>query len=189
MNIGERIQKLRKSAGMSQEQLSEKLGVSRQAVSKWETGESQPELDKVVKLAEIFGVTADELLGGAKRPAGVPDNMKDNTETDDGGFENGPFAPIYRLVRRKGYVAGYYFMGIGALIGLMMLVAGLSWNSMFSSMNGVFGSASMIGGTGFSDTSGFFEPAKLFVAFGVVVAVCVFTMGIIIVVKFKKNAK
>ena len=62
MTLGERILNYRKRAGMSQEKLAELLGVSRQAVSKWEGDAAQPELDKIVALARLFGITTDQLL-------------------------------------------------------------------------------------------------------------------------------
>lgn len=64
MNIGERICELRKNKGLSQEELAEQLGVSRQSVSKWETGASTPDTDKALAMSRIFGVTADFLLTG-----------------------------------------------------------------------------------------------------------------------------
>lgn len=71
--LGERLQAFRKAQGLSQEQLAEQAGVSRQAVSKWELGESAPELDKVVLLSEYFGVTTDYLLkGGGGGPSSPP---------------------------------------------------------------------------------------------------------------------
>ena len=62
MSISERIQQLRKSNGLSQEQLAEKLDVSRQAVSKWESGASVPDVEKIVLISELFGVTTDYLM-------------------------------------------------------------------------------------------------------------------------------
>lgn len=62
MNLSEKIYYCRKKAGKSQEALAEELGVSRQAVSKWETGEAEPEIKKLRLLAEVFGVTTDWLL-------------------------------------------------------------------------------------------------------------------------------
>jgi len=62
MNLSEKILKLRKSKGMSQDELGEKLNVSRQSVSKWESGQVTPELDKIIKIANIFDVTTDYLL-------------------------------------------------------------------------------------------------------------------------------
>ena len=59
--LSERIYTLRRKQGMSQEQLAERIGVSRQAISKWEGGLSTPELDKLKALSECFGVTLDEL--------------------------------------------------------------------------------------------------------------------------------
>ena len=62
MTIGEKILSLRMSANISQEQLAEKMEVSRQSVSKWETDQAFPQIDKVLQLCEIFNITADELL-------------------------------------------------------------------------------------------------------------------------------
>lgn len=62
MNLGGKIQQLRKQGNLSQEQLADKLGISRQSISKWESEQSIPEIDKIVQLSEIFGVTTDYLL-------------------------------------------------------------------------------------------------------------------------------
>lgn len=62
MTLGERIYKLRTEKEMSQGDLADALEVSRQSISKWETNGSVPELDKLVKLSEIFGVSLDELI-------------------------------------------------------------------------------------------------------------------------------
>ena len=67
MNIADRIQNLRKSKGISQEELADKVGVSRQAVSKWESEQSLPELDKILLLSDYFGVTTDYLLKGVEQ--------------------------------------------------------------------------------------------------------------------------
>lgn len=64
MNFSERLTALRKKCGMSQEQLAEKLQVTRQTVSKWETAQSTPELAYIVQLSEILGVSTDCLLKG-----------------------------------------------------------------------------------------------------------------------------
>jgi transcriptional regulator with XRE-family HTH domain len=60
--IGKKVQEHREKNGLSQEMLSEKLGVSRQSVSKWELGQALPEVDKIVAMSRLFGVTTDELL-------------------------------------------------------------------------------------------------------------------------------
>lgn len=62
MTIGARIAACRKRAGMSQEKLANELNISRQAVSRWETGEAVPDTEKVIQLSRIFHVTTDYLL-------------------------------------------------------------------------------------------------------------------------------
>ena len=62
MTIGEKITELRVAANISQEQLAEKINVSRQSVSKWEMGQALPQIDKVLQLCELFGISTDELL-------------------------------------------------------------------------------------------------------------------------------
>ena len=57
MNIADRIQSLRKSKGISQEELADKIGVSRQAVSKWESEQSLPDMEKIILLSDFFDVT------------------------------------------------------------------------------------------------------------------------------------
>ena len=62
MTMGEKIVELRKRAGWSQEELSERLDVSRQSVSKWEGGQAVPTVDKLLELSRLFGVSTDYLL-------------------------------------------------------------------------------------------------------------------------------
>lgn len=62
MNLSENLKKIRKDNNLSQEQLAEKLGVSRQSVSKWESGLAYPEMDKMLQLCQIFNLNIDELL-------------------------------------------------------------------------------------------------------------------------------
>ena len=62
MKLGQKITQLRKKSHLSQEALAEKMNVSRQAVSKWESNQSIPDIEKIVDLSELFGVTTDYLL-------------------------------------------------------------------------------------------------------------------------------
>lgn len=62
MKLAEKIMALRKQRGWSQEELAQQLSVSRQSVSKWESGASVPDLDKILKMSEIFDVSTDALL-------------------------------------------------------------------------------------------------------------------------------
>lgn len=72
MTFAEKLKSIRKQAGMSQEQLAEKLGVSRQAVTKWETDAGIPDMDNIMAVSALFDISIDELLSnekGAKKPA------------------------------------------------------------------------------------------------------------------------
>ena len=62
MTLGQKITNLRKARGMTQEELSEAVGVTRQTISKWELDASTPDLDYLCKLCDLFGVTADDLI-------------------------------------------------------------------------------------------------------------------------------
>ena len=66
MKINEKIYNLRKEHNLSQEELADKLNVSRQTISKWELGESCPDFDKIVPLCEVFNITTEELLRDKK---------------------------------------------------------------------------------------------------------------------------
>ena len=75
MNIGEKVKQLRKEQGLSQEQLAEKLIVSRAAVAKWESGIGLPDIENLKKLSEVLSVSIDELVGnvpGRAEEAGRP---------------------------------------------------------------------------------------------------------------------
>ena len=75
--MADRIQYLRKSKGISQEELADKVGVSRQAVSKWESEQSTPDVEKIILLSDLFEVTTDYLLKGIEP---VPANTTDKSE-------------------------------------------------------------------------------------------------------------
>lgn len=66
MNFNEKLIKLRKENGLSQEELGYKLNVTRQTVSKWELGQTTPEMDKLVEISKIFGVTLDDLTSNTE---------------------------------------------------------------------------------------------------------------------------
>ena len=77
MRLGETILKKRQARGLSQEKLAELVGVSRQAVSKWEVGDAIPDTDKLIPLARALGITVDELLG----------NVPEEEEVQEGPVE------------------------------------------------------------------------------------------------------
>ena len=85
MKLNEKIQYCRKKEGLSQVDLADRLGVSRQSVSKWETGEANPDVTKIPQLARVFGVTADWLLSeeDPKEPEQIPAR---NDREDSSGY-------------------------------------------------------------------------------------------------------
>ena len=123
MELAGNIYRLRAARGMSQEELAAALGVSRQSVSKWETGAATPELDKVAALAALFGVTMDELVLGEARTA---------QETPAEGESEG--AVSYFPPRRR-YIAAVALLCTGAALAvvLFLLGAGLIGPVIFTS--------------------------------------------------------
>lgn len=76
MGLGQNIAALRKCKGMTQEKLAEQCNVSRQAVAKWETGESEPTIEKLVALSRVFNISIDTLIGAEKEnPLKVKDGI------------------------------------------------------------------------------------------------------------------
>ena len=105
MELAGNIYRLRAARGMSQEELAAALGVSRQSVSKWETGAATPELDKVAALAALFGVTMDELVLGEARTA---------QETPAEGESEGA---VSCFPPRRRYIAAVALLCTGAALG------------------------------------------------------------------------
>ena len=78
MIFKEKLLELRKQKGWSQEELGNNLDVSRQTISKWESGQSTPEMEKLVKISEIFEISLDELIIGIKNE--VKDSVEENKD-------------------------------------------------------------------------------------------------------------
>ena len=143
MTMGEKIQDLRRRSGMSQDALAEQLGVSRQAVSKWERDEAVPEADKIVGLAKVFHVSTDYLLMDEPAPQAAPSQPQPNST-------NAFFRQLDRFARRHGYKGGFVLCGAGGLVCAISLVLRAITNSMVSGMTGSFDSIAggMLGGFG-----------------------------------------
>ncbi len=92
MDLGRKIQELRRGQGLSQERLAEQMAVSRQAISKWESGAAIPEVDKLIQLARLFGVTVDELLGVCPPEGSPAEDQKDPPEAGQ-SWEDQPPPP------------------------------------------------------------------------------------------------
>ncbi|MBR6484718.1 MAG: helix-turn-helix transcriptional regulator [Clostridiales bacterium] len=110
MTISDRIQALRKAKGMSQEQLADAVGVSRQAVSKWESEQTIPDIDKVVAMSELFDVTTDYILRGIE-PVEIQDHktMADVIDQKVLKKENGGKART---------ILKYVLIGLGVLLSI-----------------------------------------------------------------------
>lgn len=82
--LGNKLYELRKEAGLSQEELAEKLDVSRQAVSKWECGDSLPDTDNLITISKLFGVSLDELVGNTCENAIAVEAVKSESRKKGG---------------------------------------------------------------------------------------------------------
>lgn len=158
MKLSDKIWVCRKKAGLSQEALAEKIGVSRQAISKWETGEAAPEITKLPLLARTFNVTADWLLDDeaefeeeAPEEPG-PDEAAEAACPPEAGVPVQTYPEwidhlpgfLGRTIKKYGWLYGIR-MAIG---GALFLMIGLVANAMFTSM-----------GNSFSDMTGGMFPA------------------------------
>lgn len=148
MNLSQKIYDCRKKAGLSQEALAEKLGVSRQAISKWETGEATPEVGKLLLLANVFGVTTDWLLSEDEAQNTFEHHEyheeEQNRNVLPDWIDTLP-KTLGNLFKRFGWLLGVYvsvvggiFAGMGALLRAMI-------TRMISSSTDTFGD--MFGGS------------------------------------------
>ena len=140
MSLGERIASYRKKAGYSQEGLAEQLGVSRQAVSKWETGEATPDAERIIALAKVLGVTTDALLLGREEPSPAhPGEAARQAAPAPEWLDHLP-RHIGRLFREKGYIAGYIVAAQGLGVLLVGLLAQFGFRSILAPVqDGTFG--------------------------------------------------
>ena len=127
MTLGQNIARLRAQKSLSQGDLADALEVSRQSVSKWETDASIPELDKLLRLAELFGVTLDELVKGESvQPETARGEASDKGSAEAASTEGtGAYTAAVPAPRETRKVVGTVLLCFGALIGiLIMLFAG-----------------------------------------------------------------
>lgn len=148
MKLNEKILHYRKAAKLSQEGLADRVGVSRQAVSKWELGESTPDVDKLLSLARAFGVTTDELLSEAppaERQTQEP-SQADGPDGEPAQAGTGPASPpssevdkltgkLGQLVKRYGWLAGVYIALSGLGITVVGALARWGFGAFFAAAN------------------------------------------------------
>ena len=82
MDLGKNLYNLRKNKNLSQEEVAEKLNVTRQTISKWETNESKPDFDKILPICELFNITTEELLIGINTEKKELNETINNKNTD-----------------------------------------------------------------------------------------------------------
>ena len=135
MNLSENLHFLRKRDKITQEELADRLGVSRQAVSKWETGEAFPETDKLIMLCDMFNVSLDELVRGN---AVKEEKKEEEPLQDSGGF----IKHMDKFSRR--IAAGVFLILFGATLCVLINGYALSFNNNMSDITAVFGAAAVL---------------------------------------------
>lgn len=147
--LGKRIVANRKKKGMTQDQLAEKLGITAQAVSKWENDQSCPDITMLPKLAEIFGVTTDALLGcepDAEKPTlegeVISDSIEDATERDGIHLENGNWEFHWDGGRKSHVAFAFWILLVGSILlakNFLPVQYSSHWNILWPSALLVFG--------------------------------------------------
>lgn len=193
MKLNEKIILCRKKCGISQEALGDMVGVSRQAVSKWETGDALPEVTKLKALADVFGVTVDYLLsdedengesgGKADAPptdgASGPDGQATRAEYTYGTSfvhsESSGFSErVSIFLKSYGWIGGIVLIVFGAYRAIVSLVAAIAFIGEFN-----------IIGT----LDSFVLPGALGILINLAVAVAMIIGGAYIIKRFKPKKK
>ena len=125
IEIAERLVALRKQHGLSQEDLAARLGVSRQAVSKWERAESAPDTDNMIALAELYGVSLDDLVHG-DAPAPQPSAMEPGDADDP--LPNGSYFQHKAEQEAREEDRRRFRFPYAAIVAIVYLVLGACFN-------------------------------------------------------------
>lgn len=126
MSIGERVSTLRKERDLSQGQLADALGVSRQAVSKWENDQSSPDTIKLIKLAEVLDTEVEYLASGRKPTYKEPAIVLNMVKKVDKVVEKVVEKPVIKRVVRVKYLRNpLEFFALGIVCFLLGLVLGI----------------------------------------------------------------
>lgn len=138
MALARKLQSLRKEKGYSQEELAGRLSISRQAVSKWESGQSVPDIDNLMELARIYGVTVDSILNSGSAAEDDPPAL--SAETPDGGrYEGDPGSDSIRWETERGVYLrepGHYeYRSKRTWRGLPLVHINLGWNLLRQRVN------------------------------------------------------
>lgn len=111
MNFNEKLIQLRKSSGLSQEELGNRLNVARQTVSKWELGSTTPEMEKLIELSDLFNISIDELV----KEKEVPETI---TREDD----HDKIESVYSNVGKAKKCIKWYLIIAGSVAAIVILL-------------------------------------------------------------------
>ncbi|MBN2557377.1 MAG: helix-turn-helix transcriptional regulator [Clostridia bacterium] len=188
MNLNEKILFYRKKAGLSQEDLAQRIGVSRQAVSKWETGDSEPEVGKLLLLAETFDISMDWLLSREE----ISDD-KGTAQSPPHSWVDSVPGLIGRLLRRYGWLFGVYVAVVGAGFSLIGALAKIVVRGMVSGIDGFFPDETIfIGDPQFGFDEGFSNllknnPVSIFGTAMIIFGIILIITGIVLAVSLKRR--
>ncbi|MBQ3523522.1 MAG: helix-turn-helix domain-containing protein [Clostridia bacterium] len=168
IKLADRLVELRKEHKLSQEALAEKLGLSRQSISKWERAEASPDTDNLIALAEVYGVTLDELLGNNEPKAEKTEpqaTKKQLSAKQIKGKQNLKKAPLLFLGAIAVYVGGGIILGV-FWWALMWVLFPLVLGYTFSALSLCFEDRKLLSII-FSTVAAIFLAVSLYIALGV----------------------
>ena len=195
MKLSEKILYYRKKAGLSQEELAGRVGVSRQAVSKWELDDAAPEVDKLRALAREFGVTVDELIS---------EEAPESRSRPPPPRHSPTAGRLGRMVSRWGWLAGVYIALSGLGVALVGGLARFAFSRMFRMVSAGWGAMDPFGSGGWElvlpdgtvtsgGMSGISSMGQVFVTFATVILavglVITLAGAVLAVVLYRKGRK
>ena len=119
MEFNHKLYELRKQKGLSQEELANKLNVSRQTVSKWELGDSTPDMEKLIGLSDLFDISLDELVLGKEAKA---ETQEAKTMDIVHAVEEKVLTPENKKVAKKGIKIAMMILGVIVVVDVISLV-------------------------------------------------------------------
>lgn len=139
MSFNEKLQKLRKANKLSQEQLAEMLDVTRQSVSKWESGYTYPEMDKLLAMCKIFKCTLDDLTNDEITDINIKDKKKNNLNNFIDSFFD-LIRGSYEMFKQMSFKEVIKCLLTMFIVGLVLLLLNLPFDGLESAIYGIFDS-------------------------------------------------
>ena len=171
IKLADRLVELRKEHKLSQEALAEKLGLSRQSISKWERAEASPDTDNLIALAEVYGITLDELLGNnepkEQKQETQPQSKKEELSAKQvKGKQNLKKSPLLFLGAIAVYAGGGIILG-AFWWALMWILFPIVLGYAFSALSMCFEDKKWLSII-FSTIAAIFLAASLYIALGII---------------------